>query len=43
MDQVITLAAVNESTSLTINPCLVTAMMKEAAELRKYIEETVNI
>ena len=42
MDEVITLAAVNESASLTINPSLVTSMIEEAAQLRESVEETVN-
>ena len=43
MDQVVTLAAVNQSASLVINPNLVTGMIEEAAKLRKSVEETVNI
>ena len=43
MDQVVTLAAVNQSASLVINPNLVTGMIEEAAKLRKSMEETVNI
>lgn len=42
MDQVVTLAAVNESTSLTINPSLVTAMLKEVAQLRKSAQDVVR-
>ena len=43
MDHVVTLAAVNQSASLVINPNLVTGMIEEAAKLRKSVEETVNI
>ena len=39
MDQIVTLAAVNQSVSLVINPNLVTGMIEEAAKL---MEETVN-
>ena len=41
MDQVVTLAAVNQSASLVINLNLVTGMI-EVAKLRKSVEETVN-
>ena len=41
-DQVITLAAVNQSTALTINTTLITAMMDEVGRTRKEIQDLVS-
>lgn len=41
-EQVATLSAVNESESFTTTPQLVTAMLQEAAKLRKELEEIVS-
>ncbi len=42
-DQVITLAAVNQSTALTINTTLINSMVNEAAKTRKQIGEIVSV
>ena len=42
-DQVITLSAVNQSSAITINTALITAMVQEAAKTRKEIEEIVSM
>ena len=41
-EQIITMAAVNQSSNFTITPALVDAMVKEAAKLRKEIDSIVR-
>ena len=43
MEQVLTMAAVNQFTNFTITPMLVNAMMEEAAKLRKELEGIVRV
>lgn len=42
-EQVLTLSAVNQSNTFTITPTLVEAMVKEAAQLRKELENLVSV
>ena len=41
-EQVLTLAAVNQSTALTINTTLITAMVNEAAKTREELQDLVS-